>query len=64
MNYTTNVTLVTLVNILYVFDRHDETEKKYLKASVFLIGLASITNVYRYTKLGDVVNDILEVQIF
>lgn len=59
-----NISAVTLINLLYIFDRHDDQEKKYLKGATFILGLAGIVNVYKYSKLGDVVDNILESDFF
>ena len=59
-----NIGAVTLVNLLFIFDRHDDQEKKYLKGATFILGLAGIVNVYKYSKLGDVVDNILDSDFF
>jgi len=59
-----NITLAIIVNLLFIFDRHDPVQQKYLKASLFLTGLTGVINVYRYTDLGNFINTMLESKIF
>lgn len=59
-----NVSLVVIINLLFMFDRHDPIEAKYLKAGLFLTGLTGIVNVYRYTDLGNFINVMLESKVF
>jgi hypothetical protein len=49
---------------LLVFDRHDPEEKKYIKIVYFLLGCMSIFEIYRYSNIGSVIDDLLESKIF
>jgi len=59
-----NIMLITIITFLYIFDRHDEEEKLYLKSVLFVIGCIGIINFYRYTDLGLLIDEVLESSIF
>lgn len=60
----TNILLITIIIYLYVFDKEDEEERIYLKSLLFSTGCVGIINIYRYTKLGILIDEILGSEIF
>lgn len=59
-----NILLMSTITGLYIFDRHDEEEVKYLKIYLFITGFVGIINVYKYSKLGHMIDDMLETKFF
>lgn len=49
---------------LIVFDRHDPEEKKYIKIIFFMLSCLTIFEAYRYSKLGVLLDDLLDSNIF
>lgn len=59
-----NFILTTALTSILVFDRHDEEERKYIKAIWFLLGGSGIIYFYKYSKLGELLDETLESEIF
>tara|TARA_R110002126_G_scaffold58286_2_gene153902 strand:+ start:592 stop:831 length:240 start_codon:yes stop_codon:yes gene_type:complete len=59
-----NFILTTALTSILVFDRHDEEQRKYIKAIWFLLGGAGIILFYKFSKLGELVDETLESEIF
>lgn len=59
-----NIILTTMVTSLILFDRHDEEQKKYIKVIWFLLGSTGIVAVYKFTAMGEVIDETLDSEIF
>lgn len=64
MEGPTNILMICVITSLYVLDKNDEEERIYLKSILFTLGCIGIINVYRYSKLGTLIDEILESEIF
>lgn len=59
-----NFILTTALTSILVFDRYDENQRKYIKAIWFLLGGVGVVYAYKFSKLGDLLDETLESDIF
>lgn len=59
-----NFILTTALTSILVFNRHDEEERKYIKTIWFLLGGSGIIYFYKFSKLGELLDETLESNIF
>lgn len=59
-----NFLLSTALTSIIVFDRHDPEQRKYIKMVWFILGGSGIIYFYKFSKLGELVDETLESDIF